>query len=106
MEPHDQQENPMDCVTAPTMFGNTFRDAQCGTCYWSPDSLQSFTFLMSGRGIPVCGSMMLGDPDYARAQLRLACTFDDPLLQQIAVGMLSNLAYPKHGQNTEFRQTH
>ena len=58
--------------------------------YWSAMQLSSFTFLMSGHGLPVCASMMLGDTAYAREQLRLACTFDDHALQLLAVGMLTH----------------
>jgi hypothetical protein len=61
--------------------------------HWNVDLLSSFTFLMSGHGVPVCASMMLGDPEYAREQLRLACTFDDGALQQLAVEMLSAVAH-------------
>lgn len=55
---------------------------------WSSGQLAMFTFLMSGHGLPVCASVMVGSTDYARQQLRLACTFDDQVLQQLAVGML------------------
>ena len=74
---------------------NGFRGARHGGAgaYWSPDALSSFTLLMSGHGVPVCASMMLGDPVYARDHLRLACTFDDAMLQQVAVEMMNTPAY-------------
>ena len=59
---------------------------------WDLALLYGFTFQMSGHGLPVCLSMMLGDPAYAREQLRLACTRDDRELQQLALEMLSSLA--------------
>ncbi len=62
-------------------------------CYWNPELLSSFTFLMSGHGRPVCASMMLGDADYAREQLRRACTLDHHALQQIAAQMLGSLTH-------------
>lgn len=62
-------------------------------CDWKPEWLSSFTFLMSGHGCPIRASMMLGDAAYARKQLRLACTFDDPVLQQLAVQMLGPLSH-------------
>ena len=75
-------------VTTNTRFGFS-RSRQA---YWEPELLSSFTFLMAGHGSPVCASMMIGDPEYARGQLRLACTYDDQALQQIAVEMLSSFA--------------
>lgn len=61
--------------------------------FWSVDLLASFTFLMSGHGVPVCASMMLGDAEYARERLRLACTLDDHPLQQLALEMLGALSH-------------
>lgn len=75
--------NPLDTVkTGPSRL-----------CYWDPAVLSSFTFLMSGHGSPVCASMMLGDAEYARERLRLACTLDDRELQQIAVEMLGGFTH-------------
>lgn len=69
-----------------------FRAVPFQQCYWNPELLSSFSFLMAGHGAPVRASMMLGDPGYAREQLRLACTFDDHLLQQVAVEMLNSFS--------------
>lgn len=72
--------------------------------FWSVDLLASFTFLMSGHGVPVCASMMLGDAEYARDRLRRACTLDDHALQQLALemmGALSHLNPARGGQQWE-----
>ena len=61
---------------------------------WDADVLSSFTSLMSAHGSPVCASLMLGDAEYARGQLRLACTLDHRVLQQIAVQMLGGFTHP------------
>lgn len=55
-------------------------------------NLSSFTFLMSAHRMPVCVSMLLGDDNYLRQQLRLACTTADEPLQQLAIAMLRELA--------------
>ena len=47
-----------------------FRAVPFQHCYWNPELLSSFSFLMAGHGSPVRASMMLGDPNYAREQLR------------------------------------
>ena len=75
-------------------------------CYWNPDLLASFTLLMSGHGAPVCASMMLGDADYAREQLRLACTLDDRMLQQTAVEMLGGLTHHATERNVWVEWAH
>ncbi len=74
--------------------------------YWSATQLSSFTFLMSGYGLPVCSSMMLGDIAYAREQLRLACTLDDHALQQLAVDMLSNFTHMRSAAHAAVQWTH
>ena len=58
-------------------------------CYWHPEVLETFILQMSGQGLPVSASMMLGDRDYARQQLRHAYTLDDALLHELAVEMWS-----------------
>ena len=55
----------------------------------SPEVLETFILQMSGHGLPVSASMMLGDRDYARQQLRHAYTLDDALLHELAVEMWS-----------------
>jgi hypothetical protein len=75
-------------------------------CYWDPEMLSSFTFLMAGHGSPVCASMMLGDAEYAREQLRLACTLDDRMLQQVAVQMLSGFSHDATERNVLVEWAH
>ncbi len=75
-------------------------------CYWDPELLSSFTFLMAGHGTPVCASMMLGDAEYAREQLRLACTLDDHALQQTAVEMLSGFTHQATEHNVLVEWAH
>ena len=72
----------------------TDADTSRNFTYGHSETLSSFMCLMSGHGRPVCASMMLSNPDYARDQLRRACTIDDQALQQLAVSMLSALPRP------------
>lgn len=72
---------------APAIATDTSRNF----CYRNSKVMSSFASLMSGHGRSVCASMMLSDPRYAREQLRLACTMDDQVLQQLAVKVLSAL---------------
>jgi hypothetical protein len=53
--------------------------------------LSLFTFLMAAHRFPVSASMMLGNADYRRRQLRLACTTQDLPLQQLATRLLHQL---------------
>lgn len=46
--------------------------------------LSAFALLMSGHGRPVCTSMMLGDREYAMAQLSRAHTLGDAGLRELA----------------------
>ena len=55
-------------------------------------NLSSFAFLMSAHRLPVCMEMLLGDNDYLRRQLRLACTTVDEPLRRRATAMLRELA--------------
>jgi hypothetical protein len=74
---------------------------------WSLGMLQGFTLMMAGRGVCVNETMMLCDPDYARARLRHACTLPDPRLQQLAVDMLSTLgAAARPGSGTDIPLAH
>lgn len=83
-------------ASAPVITRRSLPGLPSTACYWIPDLLSSFTFLMSGHATPINASMMLGDTAYARDQLRLACTFDDRGLQQVAVEMLSTLGHRPH----------
>ena len=51
--------------------------------------LSAFALLMAGHGRAVCTSMMLGDREYAMAQLARAHTLDDPQLRVIAAQLLA-----------------
>jgi hypothetical protein len=88
-----EQEQALDYTSAIDNQRRTAKTEPSRLCYWNPELLSSFTFLMAGHGSPVCASMMLGDAEYAREQLRLACTLDDRTLQQIAVEMLSGFTH-------------
>ena len=69
---------------------------------WSATDLGKLLFLMSGHGLSVSAQRMIADSDYAREQLRLACTTDDQALQQLAVEMLNAIAHLSRARN----QTH
>ena len=89
----------MDHASRPDIPAQTIEAEPSRLGYWNPELLSSFTFLMSGHGSPVCASMMLGDADYARVQLRLACTLNDQMLQQVAVEMLSAVTHLATNRN-------
>ncbi len=74
---------------APSLAGPALR---AGHARRDLRNLASLTFLMSAHRMPVCVSMLLGDDNYLRQQLRLACTTADEPLQQLAIAMLRELA--------------
>ncbi len=96
----------MDYISAISNQPQTVKTGPSRLCYWNPESLSSFTFLMAGHGSPVCASMMLGDAEYATEQLRLACTLDDRVLQQIAVEMLSGFTHQATEHNVLVEWAH
>lgn len=52
--------------------------------YWPAHTLHAFTLQMAARGHCVSASMMLGDAEYARAQLRHAHCLGDSALRALA----------------------
>lgn len=56
-------------------------------CYCPTRQLASFALLMAGHGRCVNTGMMLGDRDYAMAQLASARGFDDVELGEVATGL-------------------
>lgn len=56
-------------------------------CYCPSRQLASFALLMAGHGRCVNMGMMLGDRDYAMAQLASARAFDDAELGAVATGL-------------------
>ena len=100
------KEHPVPCARTSIDDDNTFRRFPPSRFNWSPELLPSFTFLMSGHGVPVCASMMVGDAAYAREQLRLACTFEDQVLQQLAVAMLRPVAQLRPARSETLQASH
>lgn len=66
---------------------------------WSASDLGRLLFLMSRYGVSLSARRMIADCEYAREQLRLACTIDDQALQQVAVAMLSAIAHLNPARN-------
>jgi hypothetical protein len=59
------------------------------TRYCPTQMLAAFSLLMAGHGRAVCAAMMLGDREYAMAQLARAHTISDPQLREIAARLFS-----------------
>ena len=76
-------------VVVPSNSQTKSRTRSASACYWPAETLESFTLQMSARGMCVSASMMLGDRDYAREQLRHAYTLKDERLQTLAQEMWS-----------------
>ena len=72
---------------------------------WSAAALGRLLFLMSGYGLSVSAQRMIADSDYAREQLRLACTVDNQALQRLGVEMLSAIAHLNPTRN-QTRRSH
>lgn len=58
-------------------------------CYCPSRQLASFALLMAGHGRCVNMGMMLGDREYAMAQLESARSFDDAELGEVATGLVT-----------------
>lgn len=57
--------------------------------YCPTQLLSAFALLMAGHGRAVCTSMMLGDREYALAQLAKAHTITDSQLREIAARLFA-----------------
>jgi hypothetical protein len=53
--------------------------------YWPVGPMQAFTLCMASHGVCVSSAMMLGDRQYALAQLARAHALDDEALRELAV---------------------
>lgn len=56
-----------------------------GSTYWPVGPMQAFTLRMASHGLCVSSAMMLGDRQYAMAQLASAHAFNDEALRELAV---------------------
>jgi hypothetical protein len=57
--------------------------------YCPTQLLSAFALLMSGHGVAVCTSMMLGDREYAMWQLARAHTLHDAQLREVAARLFA-----------------
>lgn len=56
-----------------------------GSTYWPVGPLQAFTLCMASHGVCVSSAMMLGDRQYAMAQLARAHALNDDALRELVV---------------------